>query len=563
MEFIKILQQRSKGFYASLLLLSLINALLNTGLLLFINGVITNTPLPYFPQYDWLLFCLVIVASLTAGKIFQTYIIRLNNDIHFDFTLNILTKLKHCSFESFEKLGNEKVFTAMGDIQVLSHLPEVFMNAFNAIIVITCCISYLFWVSPVGGFAVLGIITMLLTVYIVRNVSVEKDLNTVRSLQNSFFQYLNDLLHGFKEVKMSIRRNNNIHSGFLMKNRQQGKDLLVKTSIKYMNNELTGSYSWYVVLGVVIFVLPRVIRVDLQETTAFIISILYLMGPVAIIVTLIPTYTNVKIAVNRLTEFNRIVESRIQEHEKRNNTQHQDETAVPFSNLRFKDIIYDYIDRENEKTFGLGPINLEIQKGEVIFVTGANGSGKSTFVNLVTGLYQPTSGEIFYNDCAVSKLSYAQYSNQVSAIFTSNYLFSENYDGFDLSTSNKKLTDYITLMKLDGIVRIHGDENTLSSKLSKGQQKRLAMIYALLDEKEILVLDEWAAEQDPYFRKYFYASLIPAIRSMGKTLIVITHDDTYYPYADRLIKFDYGQIVSDTRMEKVTEDQTESVYVTA
>jgi ABC-type siderophore export system fused ATPase/permease subunit len=201
-------------------------------------------------------------------------------------------------------------------------------------------------------------------------------------------------------------------------------------------------------------------------------------------------------------------------------------------------------------------LNLEIKKGEVIFVTGGNGSGKSTFVNLITGLYQPTAGKVWFNNQVVKKEWYSYYSDQISAIFTSNYLFSENYDGFDLKNQNKKLTQYIELMKMSGIVRINEAKNRLETKLSKGQQKRLAMIYAMLEEKEILVLDEWAAEQDPHFREYFYTELIPELHRAGKTIIVITHDDAYYSGAERLIKFDYGKIISDKKTGNVRKQKT-------
>jgi putative pyoverdin transport system ATP-binding/permease protein len=82
--------------------------------------------------------------------------------------------------------------------------------------------------------------------------------------------------------------------------------------------------------------------------------------------------------------------------------------------------------------------------------------------------------------------------------------------------------------------------------LSSGQRKRLALIVALLEDRPILVLDEWAADQDPHFRQYFYETMIPDLKARGKTVIAATHDDRYFHVADRVIKLEYGEQLRDS-----------------
>jgi ABC-type siderophore export system fused ATPase/permease subunit len=72
------------------------------------------------------------------------------------------------------------------------------------------------------------------------------------------------------------------------------------------------------------------------------------------------------------------------------------------------------------------------------------------------------------------------------------------------------------------------------------------MIYAQLENRQLWMLDEWAADQDPEFRKYFYTVFLQNLKKEGKTVIVITHDDRYFHLAERIIKFDFGKIVQDT-----------------
>lgn len=79
--------------------------------------------------------------------------------------------------------------------------------------------------------------------------------------------------------------------------------------------------------------------------------------------------------------------------------------------------------------------------------------------------------------------------------------------------------------------------------LSTGQKKRLALIIATLDDKPVCVFDEWAADQDPVFRKYFYDSILPDLKKRGKAVVAVTHDDHYFDRADRIYEMDYGRFV--------------------
>lgn len=540
MKFIKTLLVRSKKALGFMLVLGIFNSILNAGLLIFINNTIIKEPIPFFPKYDWALFIAIILASLVCSRFFQTYMIRLTNNLLFDFEIMILKKLRMASYQDFEEIGNEKIYTAINDTKVLGSIPEVFMNAFNSLIVILCCFGYLFFISPVGATLVVVAMVLLLVFYLVRNNAIEKDLNERRDLQNSYYQYLADMLHGFKELKMGITRSNNIFSKFLVKNRVKGKDIAIDTSIKYMDNELTGYYSWYIILGIVMFVLPVYFNISAEKTTAFLVTILYLIGPVAVLITLIPTYTMVKISVERLNLIeqmldpiqDRIVPSKL-------------ENAQPFEEIRLENVTYFYNDEERNQKFYLQPVNLSIKKGEIIFITGGNGSGKSTFGNLLTGLYKPYEGAIYFNDQKIDSGQLMYYSDKIAAVFTTNYIFSENYDEFELKENSGELKAHVDMMKMEEVLHLDEERNVFDKNLSKGQQKRLALIYALLEGKEIIILDEWAAEQDPGFRKYFYEEILPQLKEQGKTIIAITHDDEYFDRATRVIKFNFGKIVSD------------------
>ncbi len=547
MDFIKILFRRSKWIYLGLALLSVINGFLNMGLIAFINNSIADIPLPIQIKHNWMAFVGVVVVAFFTNKIFQSYMIRLTTTINYEFEITILQKLRNASLQNFERLGDERVLTAMGDIRNLSDFPEVMMSALNAFIVVVCCFIYLFFISVFGAISIISTMAILLVVYVLRNKKIENKLQVVRELQNKYFRYLTDLLGGFKEVKISSVRNKNIFDIFLKENRAKSRTLSVQTGISYMYNELSGNFSWYIILGFIIFGLPQVFGMQMAEVSSFIIVILFLMGPIAILITLIPTYTRLKIAVSRLNQFDELAQSNLMENEIH---RINDEPISSFDQVEFDQVTFSYYDQFKNLTFSFGPINLNIKSGELIFVTGGNGSGKSTFVNLLTGLYAPDSGSIILNGIEIKENNVAFYKDHISAIFTSPHIFKENYDGFEINEGNKKFIELLKMMKLKDVVRFD-ESNKVDTGLSKGQQKRLAMIYALLEDKPIIVLDEWAAEQDPEFRAFFYQELLPSLIQQGKTIIAITHDDAYFSCAKRLLKFEFGKVTEIELMNSV------------
>ncbi|HVI46037.1 MAG TPA: cyclic peptide export ABC transporter [Chitinophaga sp.] len=546
MRLFSLLQKKSKLFYALLLLLGLINSVWSMALLMLINNKIANKPLPFVNGYDWQIYVLLILVSYFTARAFQSYTIRLTYELGNDLGLSIFEKLRFADYEEYVALGEEKVRTATADVTTLQRFPHIFIEVFNALVMVVIGLVYLFYTNMPAALVILAVLVVTASIYYIRNIAISRDLNTVRDLANVYQQNVNDFLRGFKDVKMSIRRSDNIFKNFITENRNRVKDLTVKTLIGYMSNELMGNYLWYLLIGVIAFLLPILLHTTAVMDNQFIATLLYLMGPVGIVVARISEFTQMHIAVERLEQF----------HDQINASQaiaigHGDLKALPqqFEELDFGDVTFEYYDERREETFRLKPLSLKIEKGESIFITGGNGSGKSTFVNLLTGLYKPHSGTISFNGQVINELTYPGYRDRIAVIYTDSGLFSDNYDGLELNRDNERLMSLLRKMELEKIITFNDQKQSINADLSKGQQKRLALIYALLSGKDIIVLDEWAAEQDPVFRAYFYKKIIPELKEMNKTVIAVTHDDAYFDCAERVIRFDYGTIVSDSKVK--------------
>jgi len=190
--------------------------------------------------------------------------------------------------------------------------------------------------------------------------------------------------------------------------------------------------------------------------------------------------------------------------------------------------------------FTLGTVNLMLLPGELVLLAGGNGSGKTTLAKILTGLYRPERGQIRLDGEVVDDDNLERYRQLFSAVFSDFYLF-ENLRGLSGGDLDAEAQNYLTLLQLEDKVRV--TDGTLSTtELSQGQRKRLALLAAYLEDRHIYVFDEWAADQDPFYKDTFYYQLLPELRARGKTLFVITHDDRYYHLADYVVRLDEGRM---------------------
>ncbi len=539
MYFLNFFHRESKSFYINLFVLSVFNSLLYSGMLYIITSSINETALFVLDEYKGMLFLSFIILSFIGNKLFQNYSARLTNRVVYREELAIIERLKECAYNNFEKIGVEKVYTALDDSKVLGGIPGLLLTLLNSTIIIFCGLIFLLYTFSFGFLMVFAMISILFLFYWQRNVKIQKDLNILRDSHDEFHKYLRDFLVGVKELKTNRDRNDSVFHDYIEKNRKKTQELDLKTLLKYIFNEITGSYSWYLVLFAVIFVFPSMFEFSNEKSTTFVMVIFYLMGPVSALIGSIDDITRTKIAFERIGKFQKSTSSKL-DFDKLSKSESR---SLEFTSIEFKDVFYQHVDDKNNVKFNLGPINLKIIKGEVIFITGGNGSGKSTFMYLFAGLYKPISGTILLNGKEVKSPEYL--ANCISSVFTDHHLFSENYDNLNLTNENQELNKLIKLVKLEDIIDLSNQEKLLDHNLSRGQRKRMSLVYALMERKPLIILDEWAAEQDPDFKKYFYQTILTQLKKKGKTIIAITHDSQYFDRADRHIDFEFGKINKD------------------
>jgi putative ATP-binding cassette transporter len=312
-------------------------------------------------------------------------------------------------------------------------------------------------------------------------------------------------------------------------------------------NLYTAAASWgqvlvFIVIGLILFVLPSMHSLDRALLTGYALTLLYLMTPLQVIMNNLPQLTRANVALNKVNELGFSLASQGSEQAEEGHSQ-----TDTWTKLQLNSVTHRYRRDGETSDFVLGPLDLTFKHGEMVFIIGGNGSGKTTFVKLLTGLYAPESGAVYLNDEPIGPDNREAYRRHFSAVFSDFYLF-ETMLGLVDNGLDQRASEYLQRLKLAHKVQI--EKGKLSTTdLSQGQRKRLALLTAFLEDRPIYVFDEWAADQDPYFKDFFYVQLLPELTARHKTVFVITHDDRYYHLAERIITLDNGQVTSDAARE--------------
>jgi putative ATP-binding cassette transporter len=304
----------------------------------------------------------------------------------------------------------------------------------------------------------------------------------------------------------------------------------ISNSIFQSRFSLLGQSVFFITMGCILYLFPLLNFSITENNAQFVITLIYILAPIQALLPLIPQFSRIKSTMERIdTAREMLQEEASAEHEAQ-------KSSDTFEQIRIKDLTYTYKTQYNDD-FTLGPVNLDINAGDLIFIHGGNGSGKSTLIKVLTGLYPLSGGSITRDDQVIGPQNLQQYRNMFGVIFTDNHLFDSIYSEDEIPEKN--VHDLINKVGLHE--KITFNENKFDTlDLSEGQKKRIALISTLAKNKSIYIFDEWAANQDPEFKHFFYKVLIPELSSRNKTIILITHDDRYLHVAQRIIKMENG-----------------------
>jgi putative ATP-binding cassette transporter len=489
----------------------------------------------------WAFVALCVFLPLTR-YVSEMLLTRLAQDALFDLRLRLSRQILAAPQRHLEELGAHRLLTALtDDVPAITNTLVVFpLLAINFAVAVSGLI-YLGLLSWVVLLAVLAMLVVGVATYQLPVIRALRSLRLAREDADHLFKHFRGLTQGTKELKLHRRR----REAFLNQELRTTADSMRRHNLAGLKL-YTAAASWgqtlvFIVIGLIIFVLPAAQGADARTLTGYTITLLYLMTPLQFIMNAVPNLSRGVVALQRVEKLGLELSAKGSE-----GGDAPPEEAVAFHRLDLAGVTHSYRREGEKEVFTLGPIDLSVHAGEMVFIAGGNGSGKTTLAKLLIGLYVPEAGEVLLDGRPITDENREFYRQHFSVVFSDFHLF-ESLLGLEGPSLDEKAREYLAQLQLTHKIEVK--DGTLSTlDLSQGQRKRLALLTAYLEDRPIYLFDEWAADQDPHFKEVFYYHLLPDLKRRGKAVVVISHDDHYYHVADRVIKLEYGKIDYEKRL---------------
>jgi len=538
MKIILFIKQYSRRFLALAIVTGIISGAANTAMLAVINAALNRNSYPASTlALIFIGLCLIVPLMRIAAELLLA---RIGQEALYQLRMTLSRQILGVPLRRLEEVGVHRIMAALTDdipsiTGIVGMIPIVCINVAVAI----SCLVYMGLLSWPLLLAVVAIIVLGIVSYQLAVAKSMAHMFAARREGDNLFNHFRALTEGIKELKVHSGRRKAFLSNNLQKTAETFRRHNMASLTIYTIASSWGQLLVFVVIGLLIFSLADWFGVNATILTGFTLTILYLMTPLQVIMNTLPNLGRANVALKNIEDLGLTLVQSVTEEDSKKGL----EAGADWDSLELSGVTHSYHREGEESPFMLGPITLSFHPGELVFLTGGNGSGKTTFAKLLIGLYSPESGEIRLNGQLISGEMTDYYRRHFSVVFSDFYLF-ETLLGLNSEELDAKAFQYLRQFQLDHKVKVK-DGAFSTTELSQGQRKRLALLTAYLEDRPIYLFDEWAADQDPFFKEIFYHQILPDLKARGKTVIAITHDDRYYHVGDRIIKLDYGQVVYD------------------
>lgn len=450
----------------------------------------------------------------------------------------LLKKLQCVELRSSETIGTQRILTSVfHDTLTIAQAGTSVGVGVQSMVLVLFASAYLAYISITALVLTLIVATMAAVFYQTHAGSVRSALESAQERSADLQEHITDFIAGFRELKLSQPKAqcalvNAIDAS------ADTMDYRMKAQSAMANDYVFAQMAFFGLLATIVYLLPLVKPDSAATISKSVSAVMFLIGPLFGLVSSIPQYAVANVACNSLHDMD---ERLGQVSGSAANTSASD-VRTRFESVHMMGVSFTY--DANGQSFTTGPFDFQLCPGEIVFITGSNGSGKTTFFKLLTSLYQPQGGLIKLDGKAVWPVQVAAYRSLFAAVFSDFYVLQRTLD--PTLFADPWARSWLDRLQLTA--KLESTQGRLVTQgLSTGQKKRLALFLALMEKRPILLLDEWAADQDPQFRRYFYDELLPALRDEGKTVVAVTHDEMYFDRSDRRLHLSGGLLTEVAR----------------
>ncbi|SDB15762.1 putative ATP-binding cassette transporter [Pseudomonas sp. NFACC23-1] len=486
-----------------------------------------------------LLFGGLLILLFISGVTSQWLLVQIGHRLVYQLRLRLVGKVLGTALERIERLGSPRIYNALTkDVTtVATAFKQLPISLYNGLLLLAG-LAYMAWLSMPFFFLTLGVIALGVGLDVLLGRKVKTLMQAVRQQDDQLTEQFEAAIQGRCELGLSRERRHLLYEHKLEPIARASLEASVRADTLWAVNLNWTTLLVFVLIGTLFFLGQGLGLLSQQVVVGYVLAIMFLRTPISMILDAIPAVIRGHVALQAIDAL--ALGETVQ-------FKTPAQAAQPFGELRLSNVHYRYPGQSDEFAFELGPIDLSIRRGELIFIVGGNGSGKSTLAKLLTGLYVPTSGQVLLNGVVLDTHTSEWHREHFAAIFADFYLFADvlgeagNHEGLEA-----RVDHYLDRLGLAHKVEFAAGRLSTTA-LSQGQRKRLALLLLMMEGREVFLLDEWAADQDPVFRHVFYNELLPELKAAGKTVIAITHDDRYFDVADRVYRLDYGHLVDYDR----------------
>lgn len=481
------------------------------------------------------LFAGLLLLLFVSGTLAQWLLVQIGHRLVYQLRLRLVGKVLGTALERIERLGSPRIYNALTkDVTtVATAFKQLPISLYNGLLLVAG-LAYMAWLSLPFFALTLVVIAFGVLLDVLLGRKVKRLMQQVRQQDDRLTEQFEATINGRCELALSRERRQMLYNQRLEPIAQASLQASVRADTLWAINLNWTSLLVFVLIGTLFFLGQGLGLLSQQVVVGYVLAIMFLRTPISMILDAVPAVIRGHVALQAIDDL------------ALGETVHftlPPKAAEPFRELRLSNVQYRYSGQSDEFAFQLGPIDLHVRRGELIFIVGGNGSGKSTLAKLLTGLYQPGEGTVALNGVTLDVSNSEWHREHFAAIFADFYLFADVLgEKGQLDGLEERVDHYLQRLGLAHKVQFV-DGRLSTTALSQGQRKRLALLLLMMEGREVLLLDEWAADQDPVFRHVFYHELLPELQAAGKTVIAITHDDRYFDVADRIYRLDYGQLV--------------------
>ena len=492
--------------------------------------------------------CLVVLLTRISSQVF---LVRLSQNSISRVRLGLCQRILESPLRHLEEIGSHRMLSSLtGDVQMLAYALNSVPSVCVSVVILFCGAIYLGTLSGtvLAGallFTFLGIAS-----YWYTSRWAKPYIEAGREFQDVLLGHIRSLIHGVKEMKLHHQRRRDFVERMLQPAEAEVRENQFIGYCLQNAAAIWGRLLFMIAIGLLLFAWPRIQQIDAGTLSGYTLAIFFLMSPLEQIVGWMPLMVRAAISADKIQRLGLML-----------GEEPAEATAVTpiasWERIELSGVTHGYYREGHERGFLLGPIDLTLRPGEIVFIVGGNGSGKTTLAKLLTGLYVPEEGEIRLDGEPIGAENRESYRQLFTAVFDDAVVF-EGLLGLEAPDRDGQAARYLRELRLDHLVRV-ADGVFSTTELSRGQRKRLALLTAYLENRSLYLFDEWAADQDPAFKRTFYQHILPELKSRGKTVIAITHDDRYFTSADRVIKLEEGRVLEAASRELAAEQTLEMV----